>query len=55
MIRVPKLTRKERLYLDGAMPCADGWLPEEFELSQEDVAAYREIYRFCPAYAELLL
>jgi hypothetical protein len=54
-IRVPKLTRKERLYLDRAMPCVDGWRPEDFELSEEDVSDYREIYRFCPAYAELLL
>lgn len=54
-IRVPKLTRKERLYLDKAMPCADGWLPEEFELSPDDVNAYREVYRFFPAYAEMLL
>ena len=54
-IRVPRLTRKERLHLDRAMPCAAGWLPEDFELSQEEVSAYSEIYRFCPAYAELLL
>jgi hypothetical protein len=54
-IRVPRLTRKERLHLDRAMPCSDGWLPGEFELSPEDVNAYREVYRYCPAYAELLL
>jgi len=54
-IRVPRLTRKERLYLDGAMPCADDWQPEDFELSQEDALAYRDVYRFFPAYAELLL
>jgi hypothetical protein len=28
-IRVPKVTRKERLYLDSAMPCQDGWEPED--------------------------
>ncbi len=54
-IRVPRLTRKERLHMDKAMPCGEGWSPEEFELSQDEVSAYREIYRFCPAYAELLL
>jgi hypothetical protein len=54
-IRIPRLTRRERLLLDSAMPCADEWQPKDFELSAEDVKAYREVYRFCPAYAELLL
>lgn len=54
-IRVPRLTRKERMHLDCSMPCADTWLPREFELSRDEVLAYREIYRFFPAYAELLL
>lgn len=54
-VRVPKLTRKERLYLDTVMPCADDYLPEEFEIPSEDIRAYREVYRFFPAYAELLL
>jgi hypothetical protein len=54
-IRVPRLTRKERLYLDSFMPCTDKWKPRDFEMSPEDVAAYREIYRFYPSFAELLL
>lgn len=54
-IRVPRLTRKERLYLDSFMPCAAKWRPRAFEMSSEDVAAYREIYRFYPSFAELLL
>lgn len=54
-IRVPRLTRKERLHLDCVMPCPKSWRPSEFELPDEDVLAYREIYRFFPAYAELLL
>ena len=54
-IKVPALTRKERLALDASMPCAAKWKPKNFELSPEDVLAYREIYRFFPAYAELLL
>ena len=54
-IIVPRLTRKERLYLDCAMPCGNKWHPKEFELSRNEVLAYREIYRFFPAYAELLL
>jgi putative O-methyltransferase len=55
LIKVPRLTRKERQYLDGFMPCPDDWLPPDFELSTENVLAYRQIYRFCPTYAELLL
>lgn len=54
-IRVPRVTRKERPYLDSSMPCRDGWNPGVFEFSDEDVCAYREIYRLFPAYAELLL
>jgi hypothetical protein len=54
-IRVPRLTRKERMYLDFAMPCSDKWHPKDFELKKEDVKTYRQIYRYFPAYAELLL
>jgi hypothetical protein len=54
-IKFPILTRKERGLLDHHMPCAEGWKPKEFEISQEDVAAYRELYRYFPVYAELLL
>lgn len=54
-IRVPLLTRKERLHLDGAMPCRPSWRPREFEMKPEDVQAYREIYPYFPAYTEMLL
>lgn len=54
-ITVPRLTRKERAYLDGQMPCADGWVPSEFVLEPEEVRRYNEIYRFLPAFAEILL
>jgi hypothetical protein len=54
-IRVPVITRKERAYLDREMPCDDTWQPADFELSNAEVLLYREIYRFLPAYAELLL
>jgi hypothetical protein len=54
-IRVPRITRKERLYLDHHMPSASDWSPADFELSDEDVASYRNVYRYYPAYAELLL
>jgi len=54
-IVVPKITRKERLYLDSRMPCDDNWTPRDFELSWDNVAAYRSIYRYYPAYAEMFL
>lgn len=54
-IHVPLVTRKERLYLDREMPCTDHWLPKDFELKPEEVVAYRMIYRYYPAYAEMLL
>jgi hypothetical protein len=54
VIRVPRLTRKERVLLDSRMPTAPGWHPEEFEITPEDVEAYKQIYRFLPAYGELL-
>ncbi len=37
------------------MPCKDNWVPQAFSMGKKDVAVYREIYRFIPAYAELLL
>ena len=52
---VPRLTRKERIFLEGSMPGTDGWAPKIFELQASDVQAYREIYRFYPIYAELAL
>jgi hypothetical protein len=54
-IKVPRLTRKERMYLDREMPCPDGWKPGEFDLEPDDVRRYRDIYRFLPAYVEISL
>jgi hypothetical protein len=54
-IRVPRITRKERLHLDHFMPSTTGWKPREFELPDEDLESFRQIYRYYPAYAELLL
>jgi len=54
-IKVPRLTRKERLYMDLAMPSSKEWKPADFELDDEYVQAYREIYKFLPAFAELLI
>jgi Putative O-methyltransferase len=54
-ILVPRLTRKERLHLDSAMPCDLGWHPDDFEIDKSWITAYREIYRFLPSYAEMIL
>jgi len=56
-IEVPILTRKERLYIDSCMPCEPDWVPDpnDFEIEAEAIAAYRQVYRYCPLYAELLL
>jgi len=54
VIRPPLLTRRERIYMDSNMPCADGWTPKEFGLSRDEVEAYRETYRYLPYYAELM-
>jgi hypothetical protein len=54
-IVVPRLTRKERIFLEGSMPGTEGWAPGNLELTPADVQAYREIYRFYPVYAELVL
>jgi hypothetical protein len=54
-IRVPRLTRKERVFLDREMPCPNGWSPADFEMEPQEVQQYREIYRFLPAFAEILV
>lgn len=54
-IKVPNLTRRERLYLDSHMPRVDDWTPKAFELKEEDIIAYSEIFKYCPLYGELLL
>ena len=46
--------RRERLHLDSHMPCEDGWTPD-FGLEPEEIRLYRDIYRYCPLYAELML
>jgi hypothetical protein len=54
-IYVPRVTRKERLHLDPRMPSRKKWRPKRFEMPSRDVQAYRQIFPFLPAYAELLL
>jgi len=54
-INAPKFTRRERHVLDHNMPCEAGWAPKEFEITPQDLEAYRDVYRYYPAYAELLV
>lgn len=54
-ITVPNLTRREKFYLDAHMPCDDAWVPQAFELGADTIRAYRDIYRYFPHYAELLI
>jgi hypothetical protein len=54
-IRVPKITKKERFYLDHKMPINEGWSPKEFEISEDDLKDYNAIYRYYPSFAELLI
>jgi len=55
VIRVPTLTRRERFYLDSHMPRVENWSPECFQLQEAELAAYNEIFKYCPLYGELLL
>lgn len=54
-IVVPKVTRKERLYLDRMMPCRKNWSPKDFEFESDKLSAYRKIYKYYPAYTEMFL
>lgn len=54
-IKVPTLTRKERLYLESRIPFPEGWAPKHFEMAPDDIEHYKNMYRFFPAFAELLL
>ena len=54
-IDIPILTRKERLFIDSQMPCDENWLPDEFEITTEELDKYRQVYRYSPSYAELFL
>jgi hypothetical protein len=54
-IWVPRITRRERLHHDFAMTDDENWSPDCFEIPPNDLRIYREIYRFLPVYAELLI
>jgi hypothetical protein len=54
-IVVPRLTRKERMFLDSRLPSTRSRQLKEFELDPEALRHYAEIYRFLPAYGELLV
>jgi len=54
-IKVPPFTRRERYLLDPHMPCEGAWQPDDFKFPDEHIEIYREIYRYLPVYAELLI
>jgi hypothetical protein len=54
-IPVPRLTRKERIYLDSLMPLRPGHSRNQIGFSARELRAYEEIYRFFPTYVEALL
>jgi hypothetical protein len=55
-IQIPKLTRKEQLYLESYVPITKGNEKYiDFEIGEEDLSRFNEIYRFYPVYGELVL
>lgn len=54
-IRVPLITRKEKLQLDSAMPGGGSELIAQTGLTTRDIKDYERIYRFYPDYAEMYL
>jgi len=53
-INIPRLTRKERLFLDKNMPAHAKWALRDFELPAEMLQSYKDIYRYLPVYGELV-
>jgi hypothetical protein len=51
-IRVPVLTRRERLLLDQRLPGSPS--VTELEINEEDLRDYAEVFRYMPTYGELL-
>ncbi len=54
IIRFPVMTRRERYYIDAHMPKKAAWSPAAFEMTEEKINQYRDIYRYYPDYAELV-
>lgn len=51
-IKPPILTGREVRFLNRFLPCDNGDFPEPEWLSQDDLANYREIYRYYPVFTE---
>jgi hypothetical protein len=54
-IHIPKLTRRERLYLDSNMPMTENWKPKLFQLAEADLIAYSKVFNYCPLYGEFIM
>jgi hypothetical protein len=53
-ITVPRLTRKERTYLDSLMPLQPNLRRNQLGFNINELRAYEEVYRFFPTYVEAL-
>jgi hypothetical protein len=53
-ITVPRLTRKERTYLDSLMPLQPNLRRNQLGFNISELRAYEEVYRFFPTYVEAL-
>lgn len=53
-IRVPRLTKKERVALDFAIPNGRDPFAADFGITDEEKDDYRRIYRFFPSYVETI-
>jgi hypothetical protein len=53
-ITVPRLTRKERMYLDSLMPLQGKRGRNQLGFNLKELRAYEDVYRFFPTYVEAL-
>ena len=52
LIKVPKLTMKEIRHLDKQLPCKEINQIDSPSIPLNDIALYRQIYRYFPAFVE---
>ena len=54
-VSVPMLTLREKLWLEKQLKTQDHPIELQFELEEEEIAAFREYYRHYPTYYETLV
>jgi hypothetical protein len=52
-IKVPNLTYREIHYLNKALP--DGVIKDRYCIPERDIASYKEVYRYFPAFSEVFV